>query len=1147
MLTISLALIMASLLVRLRHIVVQARSTEHYVPVKMLTTVRSTHGLVGLDQFPKEHANVRVVTATTINIPNTTLETTIAMVSQAVVETESTTIGTGVHVGTRLAPSVDGPIGWIFQLQSMDTVPPSAEPGATLSLGDILKDETTAMVLDHSHVHLLNHKTEKKLSLVLPLEIHHTGAGTEMIVELTRKYVDVRPPTIICPNSISVSTDPRKATAKVCIPKATASDNSGQQPVITTSVGAGSKDFIAQSAPHEVVYTARDAAGLESRCTLQITVSDTERPGVAFCPSDIKRESANAVRVTWEYPRFEDNLDKPPVQLLISSNRNPGVEFPWGIYPVIYEASDRAGNKAKCEFTVEVGPVPCRYYDAPAYGIRACNKNTSDSNGVRYEMICVIQCKQGYGFSDPTTPNTYWCRSDGVWTKLFNGIAHIPVPDGQRPWPDCSPQESVAGAQKNFTFYTGSCADNEQEALAQIRLNFLHAVQNSPLANFALCDVSQGQDCVVENVKVYCGQNSRKRSVGGERVITFDFVIKDMKASSDPKEEAIRIAKIMKDLDILESYVTKSFANDAQMPGMQISAAASSAACPAGKMVQVVPGDSSELERTVCANFLKDPEEINPKKYDNVEGVSVLKMPLRGAKLVLMGCVHYLFVLVLVLHVPLRTISGPIKDRDITNWITNDRGNILSEKLGSLRDYQENAISDDAHEDRLVNIGSLRDLHEKQLSDSAHEDLSGNIRSPSDYPEKKLSNSDNEDLSENIESISDYPEKELSNSDNEYLVENIGSLSDYPKKALSNNAPKELAEKIGSLHDYPNSVNEDPSKNVGNLRDNAENDIAQFLPKEIAHLDLSENIESLSNFFEKELSKGAHLDLSENIQSLSDYPSKELSDTDNVDLHENIGPLSDYPEKELFDSDIEDLSENIGPLSDYPKKELSDSDNEDLPESFGPLSDYPEKELSDNDNEDLSENIGPLKLSDSDNEDLSENIRPLSDYPDKELSDSDNEDLSENIGSLNDYPSKELSDSDNEDLSENVKSLSDYPDKELSDSAYEDLTKNIESLRDYPDKELSKSAHEDLTENIEFLSDYPEKEFFDNAKADLSENIGSLRKYPENKIYSNAREDFSQTIASLRDYPENQLSDSAPKDLSENVRTLHDYPENERL
>lgn len=105
-------------------------------------------------------------------------------------------------------------------------------------------------------------------------------------------------------------------------------------------------------------------------------------------------------------------------------------------------------------------------------------------------------------------------------------------------------EQNVNAAKKNFTFYTGSCEDNEQEALARIRLNFLNAVQNSPLANYALCDVSQGQDCVVENVKVYCGQNSRKRSVGGQRVITFDFVIKDMKASSDPKEEAPKYVEI---------------------------------------------------------------------------------------------------------------------------------------------------------------------------------------------------------------------------------------------------------------------------------------------------------------------------------------------------------------------------------------------------------------------------------------------------------------------------------------------------------------------------------------------------------------------------------------------------------------------------
>lgn len=77
---------------------------------------------------------------------------------------------------------------------------------------------------------------------------------------------------------------------------------------------------------------------------------------MSSCPKDIKKQTnQNEIRVTWVYPVFEDNFDKPPVQLLITSNRNPGAIFPWGRYQVLYEASDRAGNKATCEFFVEVG------------------------------------------------------------------------------------------------------------------------------------------------------------------------------------------------------------------------------------------------------------------------------------------------------------------------------------------------------------------------------------------------------------------------------------------------------------------------------------------------------------------------------------------------------------------------------------------------------------------------------------------------------------------------------------------------------------------------------------------------------------------------------------------------------------------------
>jgi len=401
-----------------------------------------------------------------------------------------------------------------------------------------------------------------------------------------------------------VATDPGKPTKKVCIPKASAVDNSGQPPTVTNDAGAESKEFVVSSAPHEVKYTARDAAGLTATCTLHITVSDQERPRVASCPKDVKKQTNdNDIRVTWDYPVFEDNFDKPPVQLRIISNRNPGALFPWGRYQVLYTASDRAGNKATCEFYVEVGPVPCTYFEAPQYGVRSCNKKTMDSGGVTYEMVCVIQCKQGYSFADPSAVNTYLCQSDGTWNRvMFGGQVPIPVhPKSQRPWPDCAPEQNVNAAKKNFTFYTGSCSANEQEALLRIRSNFLDAVKNSPLAKYALCDVSQGQDCVVENVRVYCGASSRKkRSVGDERIITFDFVMNDRNASSDPQEEAAKIRKMMADLDVLANFVKENFPNDANMPDLQVSAAASSAACPAGKVMMIAPGNNSELERTVC-------------------------------------------------------------------------------------------------------------------------------------------------------------------------------------------------------------------------------------------------------------------------------------------------------------------------------------------------------------------------------------------------------------------------------------------------------------------------------------------------------------------------------------------------------------------
>lgn len=63
----------------------------------------------------------------------------------------------------------------------------------------------------------------------------------------------------------------------------------------------------------------------------------------------------------------------------------------------------------------------------------------------------------------------------------------------------------MSAAMKEFTIYTGVCIEDKGQALDQIRKNFLNAIKKSPLAESILCGEDKGLDCVVSNVKVYCG------------------------------------------------------------------------------------------------------------------------------------------------------------------------------------------------------------------------------------------------------------------------------------------------------------------------------------------------------------------------------------------------------------------------------------------------------------------------------------------------------------------------------------------------------------------------------------------------------------------------------------------------------------------
>ena len=95
---------------------------------------------------------------------------------------------------------------------------------------------------------------------------------TEQILH-TRFFVDVEKPKITCPADVTLGNDVGKDYKKVTLPELVrAQDNSGKPPTVTTSIGEKQHTFRISDKPYEIVYTARDEAGLTAQCTWYLTI-----------------------------------------------------------------------------------------------------------------------------------------------------------------------------------------------------------------------------------------------------------------------------------------------------------------------------------------------------------------------------------------------------------------------------------------------------------------------------------------------------------------------------------------------------------------------------------------------------------------------------------------------------------------------------------------------------------------------------------------------------------------------------------------------------------------------------------------------------------------------------------------------------------
>ena len=109
--------------------------------------------------------------------------------------------------------------------------------------------------------------------------------------------------------------------------------------------------------PTLVTCTATDKCTNTSVCSFTVTVTDTEKPVILGCPSNITQVNdlgnCSAV-VTWTEPTATDNCTLPG-SLVWTKSHIPGSSFPVGTTTVTYTATDAVNNTSLvCSFTVTV-------------------------------------------------------------------------------------------------------------------------------------------------------------------------------------------------------------------------------------------------------------------------------------------------------------------------------------------------------------------------------------------------------------------------------------------------------------------------------------------------------------------------------------------------------------------------------------------------------------------------------------------------------------------------------------------------------------------------------------------------------------------------------------------------------------------------
>jgi hypothetical protein len=154
------------------------------------------------------------------------------------------------------------------------------------------------------------------------------------------------------------------------------------QNIFLTIADADSTDFRVARYPrcnkigtYPVTLKVVTRTGDEATCIANLSVVDKRAPLITGCPTDIVKTdvTGTGTTVTWTAPTAIDNCDGA---VTMTSNKNPGDNFPLGVTVVRYEAKDSHGNIGVCEFRVGVygasSDKPCFVPKSLLFPVETC-------------------------------------------------------------------------------------------------------------------------------------------------------------------------------------------------------------------------------------------------------------------------------------------------------------------------------------------------------------------------------------------------------------------------------------------------------------------------------------------------------------------------------------------------------------------------------------------------------------------------------------------------------------------------------------------------------------------------------------------------------------------------------------------------------